>query len=179
MSDILIILAEGFEEAEAVITIDVLRRLEFDVCLASLSDNREVVSSHNIKFIADETLNDCKDRDYRAIVLPGGMPGSANLRDNRTVIDTVKKANANGALVCAICAAPIVLSHAGILDNSKFTAYPGFEKYFNTPPLKDMVVQDGNIITGKGPGAAFEFAMKIAQALGKDPSAVAKGMLVC
>lgn len=178
MSDVLIILAEGFEEAEAVITIDVLRRLEFEVCIASLSENKEVLSSRKIKFVADAALNEIKNRDYRAVVLPGGMPGSSNLRNSDTVIEIVKKTNDKGALVCAICAAPIVLSHAGILDNIKFTAYPGFEHYFNTTPLTDMVVQEGNIITGKGPGAAFEFAMKISRALGKDPSVVAKGMLV-
>ncbi len=178
MNDILIILADGFEEAEAVITIDVLRRMNFDVCIASLNENLVTVSSHNIKIIADKKLSDCKNDKFKAVVLPGGMPGSSNLAENKDVIELVQRINSEGALVCAICAAPIALSHAGILENIKFTAYPGLNEYFKTPPLPDMVVRDKNIITGKGPGAAFAFAREISHALGKDTSQVAKGMLL-
>ncbi len=178
MSDILIILADGFEEAEAVITIDVLRRLDLDVCIASLNENLHTLSSRNIKFIADKKLSDCKNESYRAVVLPGGMPGAANLKNSPDVIETVKKANSEGALVCAICSAPIVLAEAGILDGAKFTAYPGFEDYFGAKPLADMVVKYNNIITGKGPGAAFDFAQEIARSLGKDTAQVARGMLL-
>ena len=178
MNDVLIILADGFEETEAVITIDVLRRMGFDVCVASLNDDLQVTASHKVKITADCSLNDCKNKDFKAIVLPGGMPGALNLKNSNDVIELVKKTNAKGAFVCAICAAPIVLSQAGILENIKFTVYPGFEKDFKTSPLSDMVVQDKNIITGKGPGAAFDFARQIVQALGKDASQVAKGMLL-
>jgi len=178
MNDVLIILAEGFEEAEAVIVIDVLRRLNLAVCVASLNNTLEVISSRNIKIIADKKLSECKDEEFKAVVLPGGMPGSANLRESQDVIDIVKKINRQNGFVCAICAAPIVLSHAGILDNIKFTAYPGFDDYFTTPPVADMVVKDKNIITGKGPGAAFAFAREIAHALGKDSSQIAKGMFI-
>ncbi len=107
MNDILIVLADGFEEAEAIITIDVLRRMNFDVCAASLNDNLQVTSSRKVKIIADCLLNDCKDKDFKAIVLPGGMPGASNLKNSNDVIELVKKANAKGAFVCAICAAPI------------------------------------------------------------------------
>ncbi|HSA07591.1 MAG TPA: DJ-1/PfpI family protein [Candidatus Gastranaerophilales bacterium] len=178
MDDILIILADGFEEAEAVITIDVLRRMNFKVCIASLNQNLETTSSHKIKIIADKKLTDCKNDKFKAVVLPGGMPGASNLKNSKDVIDVIKKTYAEGGFVCAICAAPIVLSHAGILDNIKFTAYPGFDEFFKTPPLLDMVVKDKNVITGKGPGAAFDFARAIAHALGKDSSQVAKGMLL-
>jgi len=178
MNDVLIILADGFEEAEAVITIDVLRRLELDVCVASLNEDLHVLSSRNIKVVAEKKLSECKDLNYRAVVLPGGMPGSTNLKNSADVIQTVQKAHSNGALVCAICAAPIVLAAAGVLDNAKFTAYPGFEDCFKTPPLADMVVKDGNIITGKGIGAAFDFALEIARALGKETARLAQGMLL-
>lgn len=178
MRDVLIILADGFEEAEAVITVDVLRRLDFDVTIASLNEDLLVESSRKIGFIADEKLSKCKNADYKAVVLPGGMPGSENLKNSPDVMEIIKKTNIQGGLICAICAAPIALSAAGVLDNVKFTAYPGFEGQFKTAPLRDMVVKDKNIITGKGPGAAFEFAFKIAESLGKDPSQTAKDMLV-
>jgi len=178
MNDVLIILADGFEEAEAVITIDVLRRLNLDVCVASLNENLATNSSRNIKIIADKKLSECKNNKYKAVVLPGGMPGASNLKNSKDVIEIVQKANAEGAFVCAICAAPIVLSHASILDNVKFTAYPGFDEYFKTKPLTDMVVRDKNIITGKGPGAAFDFAREIAHAFGKNTSQLAEGMFL-
>lgn len=178
MNDILIILADGFEEAEAVITIDVLRRLNLDVCVASINDNLVTTSSRNIKIIADKKVTECKNNKYKAVILPGGMPGASNLKNSKDVIEIVQKANSEGAFVCAICAAPIVLSHAGILDNVKFTAYPGLEEYYKTKPLADMVVRDKNIITGKGPGAAFDFAIEIAHSLGKDTTELAKGMFL-
>jgi len=178
MNDLLIILADGFEEAEAVITIDILRRMNFNVCIASLNDNLETISSHNIKIIADKRLSDCKNNKFKAVILPGGMPGAVNLKNSKDVIEIVQKAHLEGAFICAICAAPIVLSQAGILDNVKFTAYPGFEEYFNTPPLSNMVIRDKNIITGKGPGAAFDFATEIANALGKNTSQIAEGMFL-
>lgn len=178
MTDILIILADGFEEAEAVITIDVLRRLDFDVCIASLNNDLHIVSSRSIKFIADKKIEDCKNENYKAVVLPGGMPGAENLKNSADVMQILQKTNSNGDLVCAICAAPIALNAAGLLEGIKFTAYPGFENQFKTTPSTDMVVKDKNIITGKGPGAAFDFAFRIAESLGKDPSQVAKGMLL-
>lgn len=178
MIDILIILADGFEEAEAVITIDVLRRLNLNVCIASLNENLETISSRKIKIIADKKLSDCKNDKFRAVILPGGMPGALNLRNNNDVIEVIQKANAEKALICAICAAPVVLSKANILDNIKFTAYPNFEEYFKSLPADDMVVKDKNIITGKGVGASFDFAIKIAEALEIDTSQLAKAMLL-
>jgi len=178
MDNLLIILADGFEEAEAIITIDVLRRMNFDVCIASLNDNLQATSSRNIKITADKKLSDCKNNKFKAVILPGGMPGAMNLKNNKDVIEIIQKAHSEGAFICAICAAPIVLSHAGILDNVKFTAYPGFEEFFKTPPVSNMVVKDKNIITGKGPGAAFEFAREISHALGKNTSQLAEGMFL-
>ena len=178
MNDVLVILASGFEEAEAVITIDVLRRLGIRVCIASLGENLQVSSCRNVKIVADRKLSECKDEKFSAIVLPGGMPGAMNLKDSPVVIELIKKAAAEGACVCAICAAPMVLAQAGLLNNVEFTAYPGMDEYYGATPLDDMVVQDGNIITGKGPGAAFAFARKIAEALGKDSTQVAQGMFI-
>ena len=178
MSNILVILADGFEEAEAIVTIDVLRRLKFNVCVTSLNEGLEVLSIHEIKIIADKKLSDCKNEKFDAIVLPGGMPGASNLKNSDDVIQIVQKAHTENAFVCAICAAPIVLSKAGILDDTKFTAYPGFERYFKTLPSSSMVVKDKNIITAKGPGAAFGFALEIANALGENTSQLEDAMFL-
>jgi len=176
--NILIILADGFEEAEAVITIDVLRRLGLNVCIASLNKNLETVSSRNIKIIADKCLEECKNEKFDAVILPGGMPGSKNLKENKDVIEIIQKAEREGAFLCSICAAAIVLSEAGVLQNIKFTAYPGFEDQLVSPPVTDMVIRDKNVITAKGPGAAFDFAREIAHALGLNTKNLAKGMLL-
>lgn len=178
MKDVLIILADGFEETEAIATIDVLRRMNFDVTIASLNDNLQATSAHQVKVTADKTLTDAKLDKYKAIVLPGGMPGAANLKNSKDVIELIQKTYETGDLVCAICAAPIALSAAGVLSGARFTAYPGFEDQLLEQPLSDMVVKHKNIITGKGPGAAFDFARKISEALGKDTSQLAKGMLL-
>jgi len=177
MNEVLIILADGFEEAEAVITIDVLRRLNIDVCIASLNSNLQTISSRGIKIIAEKYIGECKNTDYKAVILPGGMPGAANLRESADVIEIIKQTFAKGNLVCAICAAPIALAKAGVLDGKKFTAYPGFDDLLPHSPETAMVVVDGNVITGKGPAAAFEFAKKIGETLGKNTSQVFAGML--
>jgi len=172
MKKIAILLENGFEEIEAIIPIDVLRRLDFDIVLAG--KNIKITGAHNINIDADCLIDELNADNLDAIILPGGLPGSTNLRDNPKVISLVSEMHKAGKLVSAICAAPIALQKADIMKNKKCTGYP-------MPMLKDAlkdadytaerVETDGNIITAKGPGASFEFAVAIASYLGKKPQA--------
>jgi DJ-1 family protein len=164
---IVMVLAPGFEEAEAIITADVLRRLGLDLVLAGL-DDIEVIGAHEIKINADTRLEKLNAEDFKAVILPGGMPGSMNLRNSNELMKFVCSIYANSGIAAAICAAPIALARFGLIDGKTITAYPGFEDYLNgNMPTGNMIEVDGRIITGKGPGAAFEFAGRIAEALGK------------
>ncbi len=158
---ILVALADGLEEIEAITCIDVLRRAELDVTTAGLG-SKTIEGAHNIKFEADEIIEDINSMDYGGIILPGGLPGATNLRDNQDVIKIIKKLNYKGKLVSAICAAPIVLEKAGVIKNKKATSYPGFDEQMGSCNYsEERVVRDNNIITGRGPGVALEFALKI------------------
>ena len=166
MKKILFILAEGFEEIEALLPVDFLRRLNFEVAQTGLS-NIEVVGSHEITVKTDGLLKDISS-DFDAIVLPGGMPGSVNLKDDLTVINVIKRFFKENKLVAAICAAPIVLDKAGILQGKKHTAHPAVKDSFkNSTYTGNRIEIDNNIITGKGPGVSAEFALSIAKYLGK------------
>jgi len=163
---IAVILADGFEEIEAVVPIDVFRRLEFEVVVAGLS--KTVKGSHGIKIQADCLLSELKEPEFDALFLPGGMPGAANLRDCPSVIEFVKKMDSRKAVVSAICAAPIVLKAAGIIEGKTVTSHPSVKNDLKGCNHTGKLVEtDGNIITGKGPGAAFDFAARIAAFLGK------------
>lgn len=164
MKKIAVILANGFEEVEALTVVDMLRRL--NVTCDMVGFEKEVEGSHGIAVKADRLLSDPFE-DYDAIVLPGGLPGATNLRDSDRVIELVKKMNAEGKLVAAICAAPMVLERAGVLEGKKCTSYPGVgEKFEGCEYVEDLVVKDGNILTSRGPATAFLFAFSIAEALG-------------
>jgi len=161
------VLAAGFEEAEAVMTADVLRRLDFDLVLAGL-DEVIVTGAHDIEITADTVLAELDTVEFDAVVLPGGMPGSMNLRNSDELMEFVHAVHAAGGVVAAICAAPIALVRFGLTDGKTITAYPGFEEYLNgNVPTGRMTEIDGRIVTGKGAGAAFEFAGRIAEALGE------------
>lgn len=156
---VLIPLAEGFEEIEAVTIIDTLRRAEIDAVTASLQ-NKTVTGSHGITLTADTILND-SDK-YDAVVLPGGMPGSVNLRNDHRLINIIKQVNSSGGLTAAICAAPLVLSEAGVLKGKKYTCYPGHENSIKEGEHIDkLVVADGTVITGKGAGCSLLFALEV------------------
>lgn len=171
MSKILVILAKGFEETEAILPVDFLRRLNFEVDLASTENSREVTGSHGIRIGVDLTLAEACGT-YDAIMLPGGMPGSAKLRDNNLVIKMIKKFYNEGKLVSAICAAPIALYKAGILDGKKHTAHPSVKDTFiNSIYTGSRIEICGNIITAKGPGAAADFAREIAKHFGLNKEA--------
>ena len=167
MKNILVILADGFEEVEALVPIDVLRRCSFNVVVAGLS-KQNVTSTHNINILWDDILDNQKNNDFDCVILPGGMPGTLNLGNSKDVCELLLRHYRNEKLVCAICAAPSVLEKLGLLKGRKATSYPSFLNDVETIKLNERVVKDGNIITSKGAGTAFDFAYEIASSLGVD-----------
>lgn len=173
-------LAEGFEEIEALTVADVLRRSGIDTQTVSITHTNEVSGAHNIVVVADKLLTEIHAAESDMVVLPGGMPGALNLRNDSTLCAILNDRAVAGLPIAAICAAPYILGELGILRGKRATCYPGFEdKLLGADYTGAMVEQDGNIITGKGPGAAMEFALKIAETLaGKNRrDEVAAGML--
>ncbi|MFA6599936.1 MAG: DJ-1 family glyoxalase III [Candidatus Omnitrophota bacterium] len=163
MKKILVPLAGGFEEIEAVTVIDVLRRAGFRVETASL-DAKTVAGAHGLSVVADLTLEDALKADYDALVLPGGQPGTDHLRKDNRVLGLVRKMRDGGKWVAAICAAPLVLRDAGIADGLELTSYPGLEGEFSASRYRaDSVVVDGTVVTGRGPGVAMVFALKLVE----------------
>ena len=162
----IIILAEGFEEIEAIVAIDVLRRAGIEVTTAGL-DNLKVQGSHGITIVAD-TLMEKTNSDFDVCVFPGGMPGATHLGCSKTVQGLIEKMNADKKLIAAICASPaIVLAPTGVLKNKKATCFPGMQTHFDaeTSYKTDSVVIDGNIITSRGPATALEFSLAIVEKL--------------
>ena len=155
-----VLLAEGFETIEALTTVDILRRAGV-ICNTIGTKSLEVTTSHSITIKADKVLNE-EVYDYDVVVLPGGMPGSVNLRDDERVINLLKEFNSNNKKIAAICAGPISLGKAGLSERKNVTCYPGFEDQLgNCNYQEELVVVDGNIITGRGPAAAIPFAFEI------------------
>ncbi|MCR1975838.1 DJ-1/PfpI family protein [Clostridium sporogenes] len=169
MTKILVFIAEGFEEIEALTVVDVLRRANIQCDMCSITSNKEIKGAHNILVNVDKTLEEIKSNEYNALVIPGGMPGATNLRNNNKLIDLVKEFNRDKKLIAAICAGPIVLSKANIIKGKEVTSYPGFEEDLKEGLYKeDLVFQDGNIITSRGPSAAMYFAFRILENFKKD-----------
>lgn len=161
----MIIVNNGLEECEALIVYDLLYRAGIDVKLVGFEN--EVISSHNVKFHADLLLDEVDTSEYECLILPGGMPGTKHLKEDKRVSDMIDEFVKDDKWVCAICAAPSILLEKGLLRNEKFTCFPGFEGEYT--PCCDKAVQDGKFITGKGMGAAFEFsALIIENLLGKE-----------
>lgn len=167
MKKVLLLLAKGFEEVEALTTVDYLRRMDIIVDTCSITEEIKVEGAHRIVVEADKVLGKIDSiKNYDGLVIPGGLPGATNLRDDGRVIDMVKEFNDGGKLVAAICAGPIVLERAGIIKGKKVTSYPGFEGDLKESEYSDdLVVQDGNIITARGPAVAVYFALKIVENL--------------
>jgi protein deglycase len=181
MTKALVILAEGFEEIEAVTVVDVLRRADVVVSTAALTE-KLVIGAHGIVVAGDCLLDDIfvgvddldagpgPEATFDAVVLPGGMPGARHLRDDARVLALLVRQSQAGRLVGAICAAPIVLEAAGILNGRLATSYPGFA-LASAQYQEDRVVVDGNIVTSRGPGTALEFALMLVQRLRGDDTA--------
>ncbi len=162
-------LANGFEEIEALCPLDLLRRAGVEVTTVGIGG--EMISgSHGITVAADIPEGMFADSDPDMVILPGGMPGSKNLDESRVVDTALKVAARKGALIAAICAAPMVLGHRGLLAGKEATCYPGFEKELTGAKIsKKRVVRDGNIITATGMGVALEFGLELVVAMkGRD-----------
>lgn len=167
MKKILLFLANGFEEIEAYTVVDLLRRRNVICDTCSIYSYKKVVGAHRVPVEADKTLDEIDNlKSYDGVVIPGGLPGATNLRDDERVVEIVRDFSENGKLVAAICAGPIVLQRAGILKDRKVTSYPGFDGELKDSVYKeDIVVQDENIITARGPATAVYFALKILENL--------------
>ena len=166
---VLVLLADGFEEVEAVTPIDFLRRAGIDVTVAGVP-GRDIAGSHAIRIHADTAVDEISggpSSDFDAVVLPGGMPGAEHLAASGEVLSVVRGLFERGKLVAAICAAPaVVLSKAGVLGGRKFTCYPGFEKRtFDGTFVEDRVCVDGNLITAGGAGVSAEFSIAVIEYL--------------
>ena len=177
MKKVCVLLAEGFEEVEALTISDIIRRADVTCDLVSIG-GKTVKSSHGVVVEADKIFDE--DMEYDLVALPGGMPGATNLRDDDRVIRFLKKQNKEGKLIGAICAAPIVLGRAGLTEGRNITSYPGYEDELpNCEYLEEAVVIDGNIITSRGPATAMAFSYKLLEKLGyvHEVEGIASGML--
>ena len=162
---IYLFLAEGFEETEAIVPLDILRRAELEIATVGVG-RKTVTGSHGISVVAD--VMDCEispDENCEGIILPGGMPGTLNLEKSETVQKFIDYAVENTLIIGAICAAPSILGHKGILNEKKAVCYDGFEtQLFGAEIANVPVCCDGNIITAIGAGAALEFGFKLTEA---------------
>lgn len=165
MARVLIPLADGFEEIEALSIVDILRRASVEVVLTGLKDG-PVVSARGVRVLPDTTIDKVKADDFEMIVLPGGQPGTDNLNADPRVKELLIEFSQKGKLTGAICAAPYVLANVGILQGKKATSYPTYkEKITNAVYLEEDVVEDGNVLTSRGPATAACFAFKIVERL--------------
>lgn len=163
MGRVIVFLAEGFEEVEALTVVDYLRRVDIVVDTVSITNEKQVKGAHNIVVMADKIIDELEDLvNYTTVIIPGGMPGATNLRDNEKVTNIVKGIYEKQKLVAAICAGPIVLHRAGILNDKLVTSFPGFEEELAGAVYTGKNVErDGNIITARGPYFAVDFALEI------------------
>ena len=170
MKKVLVMLADGFEEIEAISVVDVLRRANV-VCDMCSIKKEYVRGTHDIVLKSDCSIDDINVNEYDAIVLPGGLPGATNLKDER-VKDFVQKLHKSGKIVAAICAAPETLEEFEVLKNRKCTSYPGFIKDKSSVSyVEEIVVRDENLITSRGPATAIEFSLELLKALGYEEKA--------
>jgi 4-methyl-5(b-hydroxyethyl)-thiazole monophosphate biosynthesis len=168
MKKVAVFLANGFEEIEALGTIDILRRAGVEVTTVSISITTHylVKGAHNVKIDADEVFDDLEFSGMDMLVLPGGMPGAANLNEHEGVKKLLKDFAAEGKEIAAICAAPMVLGGLGLLEGKNATCYPGFESKLKGATITgEGVTVDGNITTGKGPAFVFDFALTLVEKL--------------
>lgn len=174
---VMVPIAEGFEEIEAFTVVDVLRRANIKVDMVGVVSSM-ITGAHGIKTMMDKKIMEVKIDDYDGIVLPGGSTGVINLGRSTSLIEMIKRLSSKGKLVAAICASPVILAKAGLLDNKKATISPGMENELPYP-RDERVVVDGNIVTSQGPGTAMEFSLKIVEKLlGKTKALELKQRLV-
>jgi len=171
MPSVLVPLAHGFEDLEAVTIVDLLRRADIAVVTAGLQPGL-VLGSRGIRVQPDAALDEALSQDYDLIALPGGLPGADHLRDDARIQALLKDMAAAGKYTAAICAAPMALAQAGLLDGKRATAYPGVLESLNLADTRasgEAVVVDGRVVTSRGPGTAMDFALALIEILvGKD-----------
>ena len=164
MKTIYVFLAEGFEEIEALTPVDVLRRAGLSVKTVSVMDKYIVTGAHGVPVLADVMFDEVFAEDVEMILLPGGLPGATNLDAHEGLAGMILNFAKAEKPLAAICAAPLVFGNRGLLEGKKATCYPGFETYLKGAQYTAALVEkDGNFITGKGPGAAMEFAFAIVE----------------
>lgn len=183
MTRVLVPLAEGFEEIEAISVIDILRRAEIEVLTAGLKEGL-AEGSHKVKVLPDTTLEKVDGHDFDALVLPGGAPGFINLGNDQRILDMAREMNRAGKCVAAICAAPSVLIKAGVLQGRRATVSPSGKAQVQSCAdfSEDRVVVDKNLITSRAPGTALEFALKLVEQLAgreKMEQVKAQTMAIC
>lgn len=165
MPRVAVLLADGFEEVEAMAIVDVLRRADIEVVIAGLREG-PVTSARNVRVVPDTVVDTVQSEDFDMIVLPGGQPGADNLNADLRVRDLVRAFYGNGKLTGAICAAPIVLANAGVLDGRHATSYPSYRDRLGSAVYEEKtVVEDGNVLTSRGPATALSFGLAIAAKL--------------
>ena len=171
MANVLVPLAQGFEELEAITIVDLLRRADIEVVTASLQAG-PVTGAHGVMVIPDASLDEVVDRNFEMIVLPGGLPGSDHLNSDPRIITLLKRTAEAGNFTAAICAAPKVLATAGLLEGKEVTCYPGsieLVKVAGIEYLNQPVVSADKVITSRGPGTAMDFGLVlIEKLLGKE-----------
>ncbi len=166
METVFVFLADGFEEIEALATVDVLRRAGLDVKTVSVTKKEMVKGAHGVLVAADLLFEKGEFSKALALVLPGGMPGAETLKSHQGLAELLKSQDAQKKTIGAICAAPMVLGSLGLLKGRKATCYPGFEDQLKgAKATGNLVEKSDHIITGKGPGATFEFAFKLVETL--------------
>ena len=172
MSKVLIFMAEGHEEIEALTVVDLLRRAGIDICMVSITGDKKVTGSHGITTVCDKLIETVNFDDADMLVLPGGMPGTINLGECELLMDQVHGFNTSKKGLAAICAAPTVFGKAGILQGKKATCYPGMEADLKGADVStDAVCHDGHIITSRGMGTAIPFALEIIRTFQGDEAA--------
>ena len=171
-----IVLTTGFEEIEAIAPMDILRRAGVEVDIVGVTAN-VATGSHDLTISTDKELSKVMNELYDVLILPGGMPGAKLLKNHQEVQEFVKLHYDAGKIIAANCAAPIAIENSEALKNRHYTCYPGFEKQIADGHFTgDFVHQDGRVITGSGPAAAFEFSYTIVESLGIDAAPLREAM---
>ena len=161
-----IFMADGCEEIEALTVVDIIRRAQMEITTISISDKKEVTSSHNVTFFADAIASEVNFDEYDAVVLPGGMPGTLHLKEHAGLCRLLNQAEKKEKHIAAICAAPSVLGELGMLKGKRACCYPSFEEKLNCLEISyEPVVTDGRITTSRGMGTAVRFSLELVSVL--------------
>ncbi len=177
MTKVAVMLATGYEEGESLFVVDIMRRAGFECDSVSI-EGEQVTGCHGITALADVVFDGSLDA-YDAVVVPGGLPGASNLAECEPFVTALRKMYDDGKLVSSICAGPMSLDEAGILDGKRFTCFPSRKDSIGTKGTwaDELVVQDDNVLTSQGPGTTLHFAYALVDALGGNGDALRDGML--